>query len=120
MGLNDRAGFQPLGGINVFPGALPQAGIVCAIGASKNNSDATISYTNGAPKNNLDTMISYTNGAPKNNLDTMISCTNGAPKNNLDLAIDCTFGAPKNSAKGALYPSPGHRPGNRENIPNQG
>ena len=90
MGLNDRAGFQPLGGINVFPGALPQAGIVCAIGASKNNSDATISYTNGAPKNNL------------------------------DLAIDCTFGAPKNSAKGALYPSPGHRPGNRENIPNQG
>ena len=90
MGLNDRAGFQPLGGINVFPGALPQAGIICAIGASKNNSDATI------------------------------SCTNGAPKNNIDPAIDCTFGAPKNSAKGAFYPSPGHRPGNRENIPNQG
>ena len=105
MGLNDRAGFQPLGGINVFPGALPQAGIVCAIGASKNNSDATISCTNGAPKNNLDTMISYTSSAPKNNIDP---------------AIDCTFGAPKNSAKGALYPSPGHRPGNRENIPNQG
>ncbi|WP_239250845.1 hypothetical protein [Candidatus Nitrotoga sp. M5] len=65
MGLNGSAGFQPLGGINIIPGALPQAGIVYAIGASKNDAVATISYTHSAPKYNIGPLINYTSVAPK-------------------------------------------------------